>query len=289
MNISNNLLSDIKSIYCQQLVELYGTNESESLMAIIIQHFIGYTRNEMLINPNIRISESEILILKNALDDLKAMKPVQHITGLEEFLDFNISVNSDVLIPRPETEELVMLILKSENANGLKLLDVGTGSGCIAIAMYHMLSNPEIYAVDKSDDALEIAKFNANNNNAIINFKNLDVTEKQLVSNLSNFDIIVSNPPYVTNSEKILMSSNVIDYEPHIALFVPDDDPLKYYKAIIDLSCEKLKPRGRLYLEINEAMGHKLKDLLTKSGYINVLIHKDINSKDRFVTAIKME
>jgi len=243
----------------------------------------------MLMNPDIRISESEILILKNALDELKAMKPVQHITGLEEFLDFNISVNSNVLIPRPETEELVMLILKSENTNGLKLLDVGTGSGCIAIALYHMLSNPDIYAVDKSDDALEIAKFNASNNNAIINFKNLDITEKQLVSNLSNFDIIVSNPPYVTNSEKILMSSNVIDYEPHIALFVPDDDPLKYYKAIIDLSCEKLKPRGRLYLEINEAMGHKLKDLLTKSGYINVLIHKDINSKDRFVTAIKMD
>jgi hypothetical protein len=121
MDISNNLLRDIKSIYGQQLIELYGANESESLMAIIIQHFIGYTRNEMLMNPDIRISESEILILKNALDELKAMKPVQHITGLEEFLDFNISVNSNVLIPRPETEELVMLILKSENTNGLKL------------------------------------------------------------------------------------------------------------------------------------------------------------------------
>ncbi len=282
----NNLLLDLKKIYLGELKPLFGENEALQMLNILIEHFFSLTRSQQALNINYRLNESEMLSLHNAVKELKKNRPVQYITGETEFYGLRFLVNSLVLIPRQETEELVDLIVKNEKSEGLKVLDVGTGSGCIAISIAKTLYNPKVSALDISVSSLAVAQ-----NNAEINTVEVSFIEEDILNISQNaetqFDIIVSNPPYVKMSEKELMQPNVLEYEPHLALFVEDDNPLKFYKAIVNYASENLKIRGRLYFEINEALGKDVSELTKAAGFENVEIHLDINGKERMLSASK--
>lgn len=282
----NNRLADIKKIYLKELKLQFGENETVQLLNILIMHFFGLSRSQQVINPDFRINESEILSLHSAIKDLKSNKPIQYITGESEFRDLKLLVNDAVLIPRPETEELVELIINSEKEKGLKVLDIGTGSGCIAISLANELTNSKVFAIDISADTIIVARKNAELNNVELIFLEEDILEPSQNIDIQ-FDIIVSNPPYVTISEKKLMQANVLEFEPHLALFVDDENPLEFYKAIIDFSENRLKKRGRLYFEINEKFGLAISELLKTRGFVNIVLHKDINGKNRMISAMK--
>ena len=292
MDIRNNLLADLKRKYLQDLNEFYDSREAEQLLTILIEHFFGITRNELILNPDSRISESELLKLHMAVKELMQYKPVQYITGVVEFQDLKIEVSPDVLIPRPETEELVQYILQNEKASGLTVLDIGTGSGCIAISLKKLLENANVNATDISESAIIMAQKNASSNNQDIDFHVHDIlSEKELISDKNSdrilFDIIVSNPPYVTQEDKKKMHHNVIDYEPHDALFVPEDNPLLYYEAILEFSIMNLNSGGRIYFEINEGLGSQVITIFEDNGFLNVELKKDLGGKDRFVFGVK--
>lgn len=289
MDIRNNILRDLKSYFIKDLLDYYDNNEAESLVSIIIEHFIGTSRIDMAINPTLRISESEILVLHQSVKELKKMKPVQYITGVVEFQGLEIHVNNNVLIPRQETEELVNLVLRNEVDDNLEVLDIGTGSGCIAISVFKKLDNPNVSAIDISQGAIELARENAVTNNTQIDFAIHDILNShcELSIATTKFDVIISNPPYVTASDKEKMQPNVLDYEPHEALFVPENNPLIYYNAILKFAKHKLTRKGRVYFEINETYAEEVKELLIQYEYFQIVIHKDIHSKDRFISAIK--
>ncbi|MCF6170146.1 MAG: peptide chain release factor N(5)-glutamine methyltransferase [Bacteroidales bacterium] len=284
---STNKLPDLKQQYERELLVFYEKREAESLLAILIQHFFGLSRSALITKPDFRLSESEILKLHFAVKDLKKYRPVQYIVGEVEFFDLKIKVNETVLIPRPETEELVQLILDNEKKAGLHILDVGTGSGCIAIALAKNMMGVHLTAVDVSPTALEIAKENSTNNCLGVRFKEMDILNRNCWEEIGEYDLIVSNPPYVTENEKSLMKENVLNYEPHSALFVPDEAALIFYKAILGFASDHLTPGGKLYFEINEDRGKGLTGLLKKHKYKNIKVHKDIHGKDRFVSAEK--
>lgn len=282
----NNLLFDLKKIYLGELKPLFGENEALQMLNILIEHFFSLTRSQQALNINYRLNESEMLSLHNAVKELKKNRPVQYITGETEFYGLRFLVNSLVLIPRQETEELVDLIVKNEKSEGLKVLDIGTGSGCIAISIAKTLYNPKVSALDISVSALAVAQNNAEINTVEVNFIEEDILNISQNTE-TQFDIIVSNPPYVKMSEKELMQPNVLEYEPHLALFVEDDNPLKFYKAIVNYASENLKIKGRLYFEINEALGKDVSELTKAAGFENVEIHLDINGKERMLSASK--
>jgi release factor glutamine methyltransferase len=239
-------------------------------------------------NPDIRINESEILKINNKFKKIANQEPVQYVIGKTYFYNLILKVNKDVLIPRPETEELVNIIVQTyinKHDSKINILDIGTGSGCIAIALNKSLKNSDVTAIDISDKALNIAKFNNNSNNTNVHFKLINILDKQALTKLGFFDIIVSNPPYVLEKEKSLMEKKVLDFEPPLALFVSNEDPLIYYKAIINFALEHLNPNGKLFFEINENYGEELKTLLTLHQYKNISLLKDINNKNRFIIA----
>ena len=276
----------MKKIYLGELKPLFGENEALQMLNILIEHFFSLTRSQQALNINYRLNESEMLSLHNAVKELKKNRPVQYITGETEFYGLRFLVNSLVLIPRQETEELVDLIVKNEKSEGLKVLDIGTGSGCIAISIAKTLYNPKVSALDISVSALAVAQNNAEINTVEVNFIEEDILNISQNTE-TQFDIIVSNPPYVKMSEKELMQPNVLEYEPHLALFVEDDNPLKFYKAIVNYASENLKIKGRLYFEINEALGKDVSELTKAADFENVEIHLDINGKERMLSASK--
>jgi len=196
-------------------------------------------------------------------------------------------VNKAVLIPRPETEELVQLIIDNEKQRDLNILDIGTGSGCIAIALKKNIPFAQLFGIDISDAAIELASGNAENNELNIALKELNILDQMQWDLLGQFDIIVSNPPYVTHAEKSKMDKNVLDYEPHQALFVADNDALVFYEAILGFSENHLRQNGKIYFEINEAKGNEIVDLAKLKNFVNVKLHKDINGKNRFVSGSK--
>ncbi len=292
MEIQDNLLANLKKNYFKDLLKLYNKNEAEQLLTILIEHFFGITRVQLIMKSDIRISESEILMLHMAVKELKKYKPIQYITGMAEFHDLKFKVNPDVLIPRPETEELVQLISILEKHKGLTVLDIGTGSGCIAISLSKLLSSATVHASDISETAIRVASSNAIINNQEVNFHNHDILDiKQSIRNKNGipimFDIIISNPPYVTQDDKNKMQSNVIDYEPHNALFISDDKPLVYYDAIIQFAKKQLVSGGRIYFEINESLGTQMVTLLKNNNFVHVELKKDLNGRDRFVNGVK--
>ncbi|PLX03380.1 MAG: peptide chain release factor N(5)-glutamine methyltransferase [Marinilabiliales bacterium] len=282
----SNKLNELKSLYLESLYPIYTSEEALQIINILINKYFGLSRVDQALDPDLKLSESEMLSLHFAVKQLKKNVPLQYITGEAYFLDLKLKVNNNVLIPRPETEELVNLIVEKESGKKLSLIDIGTGSGCIAIALSKKLNDSTVYALDISKEALEVAKFNARTNNVNIQFVEDDVLSSKYTFD-SKFDFIVSNPPYVRNIEKQQMKPNVLDNEPHIALFVNDNDPLKYYAAILEFSKLNLKTGGRLYFEINEALGKKLMELVLGYSYAKVKLHKDINNKDRILTAEK--
>jgi len=269
-----NLVDDLSSLYSKE--------EATSIARMVFKEKLGIRRTDIAIEPELQITQNDVEKIKRISRKLMQGFPVQQVLGFADFYGIRLKVNKFTLIPRPETEELIQWIIEeSSNKKGLKILDVGTGSGCIAIALAKGLHNSQVQAVDISTGALKIAGFNAKINDVSIDFKRTDILQKSNRDNLGKFDIIVSNPPYVTEKEMALMHTNVLDHEPHSALFVPDGDPLLFYNVISEFGLKHLNTGGKIYFEINEAYGSEIKELLEYKGFNNVCIRKDLNGKDR--------
>lgn len=253
---------------------------------MLFEHFLGWNTAHFLAFKNSTINQSDLLKFNFAIKDLRNGKPIQYIIGNVEFCDAVLSVSPDVLIPRPETAELVYLIADNEKERSPQhILDLCTGSGCIAIALAKAFPSAMVFAFDISAEAMAVAQKNAECNHANVSFLIADILREENPAGES-YDIIVSNPPYVRDMEKTMMNRNVLDYEPHLALFVPDDDPLIFYRHIAEFATKHLKTGGKLYLEINEALGNETAALLEKQGY-RCIVHKDSFGKDRMIEAVK--
>ncbi len=277
-------IKDTIQLFRDELKNLYSAEEIENFIFFSMNEYLGFTRRHLQLKANQSLGEKETERFKTILSQLKNHKPIQYILGHTEFYGLKIRLNEHVLIPRPETEELVEEILQAiDGKSELNILDIGTGSGCIAIALKKHLPEANISAIDISDEALLIAKTNAILNHTKINFLQGDIlnTESGKQNPKYRIDIIVSNPPYVRISEKEKMSKNVLDYEPHIALFVEDKNPLLFYNSIADFALKNLSANGKLYFEINEALGSDVKKLLEEKGFKNVEVKKDMSGKDR--------
>lgn len=284
MKVPSNLVRDIRNYYCEQLCSIYDKNESNTLILILFEYYFNINRIKMSLEPELRLSESEMLKLHFAVKDLLKNKPIQYIIGETEFCDLKFKVNENVLIPRPETSELVRLIANSHQPSTISnILDIGTGSGCIAISLAKMIPQSNVYALDISEKALDVAKENAINNNVNITFIQDDILTKTQTLTQTKFDIIVSNPPYVRELEKVDMHNNILQWEPHNALFVSDEDPLIFYRSILEFSKKHLKENGEIWFEINEYLGKEMKALCEEVGLSNIEIYKDFRDKERFL------
>ena len=273
-------VSNIIPYYIKQLNGIVQEREIISLAYISIDFLLGYNRSDCIIHSDKDITSEVSDKIKQIIADLKTNKPIQHIIGETEFYELKFNVNEHTLIPRPETEELVKWILQHEFTSAL---DIGTGSGCIAIALRKNKS-AEISAIDVSESALLVAKENAKINEVEINFLLQDILK---TTTLPKIDVIISNPPYVLNREKELMLANVLDNEPHLALFVPNNNPLLFYKKIADLAFKSLSKNGLLFFEINERFGKQTVAMLNAIGFVDIELKKDINDKDRMIKAKK--
>lgn len=256
----------------------YDPNEAENLVNWLLEHHLGLRRVDMM-----HFLEEDKLpeALKADFEKLKSGMPIQYILGHGPFYGRDFLVTADTLIPRNETEELVHLIIKENPQPNLKILDVGTGTGCIPISLSLELKSPEVIAIDISEKALEVASENAENLHSKVDFSKCDILKE--MPPVEELDILVSNPPYIPIEEKGQMHNNVLDYEPELALFVSDEDPLIFYRTISEKGKKLLKPTGKIYFEINERFGKAVVELLLTQGYQNVRIIKDLNGKDRMV------
>jgi release factor glutamine methyltransferase len=270
---------DVLPYFLSELTSFYSKDEAESMAFWSIHSVSNLSRSEYLLASNTLLSAQDNNLYQDIVSRLKKHEPLQYVLGESEFYGLTMKVNSDCLIPRPETEELVSWILKHNFKN---VVDIGTGSGCIAITLAKY-SDAQITAYDVSSDALNIAKENAKLNQVNVEFVKHDIFEE--IDLKKSFDLIVSNPPYVLGSEKKLMNRNVLDYEPHLALFVSDDDALLYYQRIIEFSKAHLTNEGLLFFEINEQKGLEIKKLLEKNEFTDILIKKDMQGKNRMVKA----
>jgi release factor glutamine methyltransferase len=262
----------------------YPESEISGFVRIITEHITNRPYPRALLAAEEFTAEQNGK-LEQILDRLKTFEPIQYIIGDTEFFGLSILVNKATLIPRPETEELVELIINENMASGLKALDIGTGSGAIAVALAKYLHDSTVSAWDFSQGALDIAKQNAERNSVSVEFSDIDVLASYPTN--TNYDIIVSNPPYVLESEKQAMEQNVLAYEPHSALFVPDDNALLFYERIADIALAVLNQGGKLYFEINQAKGQEMVSLLKGKGFVNVSLFQDLCKRDRMVRAVK--
>ncbi len=269
-----------------RLTPIYGDGEAKAMVRLIFHSLKGWNLTDMVIHADNPVSEYLVEKCDDIVARLLEHEPIQYILGETYFYGMNLKVNRSTLIPRPETEELVDMIVKENNdIKDLSILDIGTGSGAIAIALSRNLPFSQVSAIDISSEAIVTAKENAENLHAKIDFNEDDVFKYEPETNA--FDIIVSNPPYIDNSEKADMESNVLDYEPHSALFVPDDNPLVYYTRIAEIALNALKKYGKLYFEINPHHAYDLKTYLEKENFTEVSIVKDTYGKDRFIKCCK--
>ena len=302
-------MKDITTHIQKTLNTLYPPEEINCFSRLIFSHVCGLSYNQQILCKDKQICEKEKEEIFAIVKRLKEMEPLQYILGETEFYSLPIKVNPSVLIPRPETEELVDIIIKetlhtptaintvspellSDNMPQTshphyRILDIGTGSGCIAIALAKHIPGAKVTAIDISDEALKTAKENAKLNNTNIRFIKADILNYPAAMELitDNFNIIVSNPPYITNKEKNFMNENVLNYEPHSALFVPDGNPLLFYNAIADYASKKLLPDGMLYFEINANYYKETNEMLRKKGFDETKIFRDLSGKNRFISA----
>lgn len=276
-------VSTLKHTIQEELKDVYPVQEIHNFFVLLSEAYLKMSRLDIVMNPDTVVSAAILTKFTEAFKRLKAYEPIQYIIGETEFFDLNFKVTPDVLIPRPETEDLVRWIIQDQHKTNLDVLDLCTGSGCIAISLSKYLKDATVSALDISTSALAIAKENAENNNANIHFLLKDILASDSLP--QHYDVIVSNPPYVRNLEKDLMSNNVLEHEPHLALFVEDDNPLIFYSKIISLSKMHLKPNGTLYLEINEFLGEATQALLDSDSFTNIELKKDIFGKDRMLKA----
>ena len=283
--------------FITELRPIYDAGEAESFFYLILEEKQKLKRIDLALHPELNLSEDEIVVWNSILEQLKLEIPIQYLLGKTSFYGLDFEVNENVLIPRPETEELVEWIiqdnLKIERFKNLKILDIGTGSGCIAISLAKNLPNAKVYAIDVSEKALATAKKNAVLNEVNVTFVNQNILEVVSLSQVEGleqqFDIIVSNPPYVRNLEKEEIKKNVLDNEPHLALFVEDNDALIFYTKIAELAKENLSENGELYFEINQYLGKEMIDLLENLNFKQIELRKDIYGNDRMVRGTKYD
>lgn len=279
-------LKDLKKELFEELSSVFDTSEIETFFYRLIDHQLGLSKIDMVLNPDVAITAKDDTFFKTAIRELKNEKPIQYIIGSTEFYGLNFKVTESTLIPRPETEELVDWILKDNlNKTGLSVLDVGTGSGCIPISLAKHLSDSSVATIDVSSEAIKVAKDNANTHQVAVKFINQDILNYTDVS--EKYDVIVSNPPYVRHLEKQEIKKNVLAYEPHLALFVADDDALIFYKKIAELALESLIENGALYFEINQYLGQETVSLVKNLGFSSVELRKDLSGNDRMLKAVK--
>lgn len=280
-------LKDLHQYSFSSLISLYPEIEAKNLTYMALSNIFNFSRYQIHLNFDKTVDEDQYAKIKNIVDELKQYKPIQYIFKETEFYNCRINVSEDVLIPRPETEELVDWIIQDQNNDEIEILDIGTGSGCIAISLAKNLSSSKVTAIDISPNAIDVAKRNAKANNVEIIFLELDLFNIQDELQAIKFDIIVSNPPYVRECEKKMMQSNVLNWEPEISLFVPDENPLLFYNIIIPFAATSLKSKGLIYLEINENYPEEVKEVLMNHDFSSVEIRKDISGKFRMIKASK--
>jgi release factor glutamine methyltransferase len=281
-----------------QLYEMYDDREAANIADMVIEHITGFRKIDRLIDKQVPVTKKQIQLLNDYTFQLLQHKPVQYVLQEAWFGGVKFCVDETVLIPRPETEELVEWIIKDVSGSQFPvsgsftarytspaILDIGTGSGCLAVTLKKNLPLAEVHALDISEGALNIAKQNAAAQQTEINFHLLNILDENKWSKLAAFDIVVSNPPYVTQSEALAMHKNVLQHEPHIALFVPDEDALLFYRTIATFGLQHLNAHGKLFFEINETLGKEVHDLLSQYGYKNIELKKDLQGKDRIVKA----
>jgi len=278
-------IKEYKTKFIAELLPFYDEMEAESFFYLILENQRQLRRIDLALNIDLLFSKEEILIWNAILEKLQLEIPIQYILGTTHFYGLKFNVNENVLIPRPETEELVEWIISSTaklpNFKNIKILDIGTGSGCIAISLAKNIPNAEVSAIDISDKALAVAKENADLNKVAIAFIQRNILETNDLE--QQFDIIVSNPPYVRNLEKAEIKSNVLANEPHLALFVADDDALIFYRKITELATKNLSPEGKLFFEINQYLAKETVELLEKMHFKNSELRKDIYGNDRMI------
>ena len=291
------LIKKNKNNFHEQLDALFGQDEVESFYFILTEYLYGLKRIDLALSPNFQISEEEVQKWEAIISELKTEKPIQYIIGETWFYDSKFFVNEHTLIPRPETEELVDWIVskfpKTQNPKAITVLDIGTGTGCIPISIKKNIPQAEVFAIDISEEALKVAKRNAVENKVEVNFILQNILEVENLSlslraesrslNSGKFDVIVSNPPYVRNLEKQEIKKNVLEYEPHLALFVEDNDALLFYRKIAQLAKESLTEYGLLFFEINQYLGKETVELLEQLGFQNIELKKDIYGNDRMI------
>ena len=290
MNIASNKLSDLYKFYKTELLQVYDEEELYAIFELVCEHYIRYSKTDIKLKFNENLNQSDVLKIYDTAKALKTGAPIQYILGETDFYNLKFNVNSDTLIPRPETEELIDIILKSPKTNKIfqtnSILDIGTGTGCIAITLKKNVPNSKVTGIDISEKALQVAKSNAIKNSVVVDFLNLDIlsTNQQLYT----YNIIISNPPYVLNSEAKQMDTRVLEYEPHVALFVEDNDPIIFYKRIIDLCNLHLDDNGFLYFELNPLYAIYVINYANASKIFNFTeVLNDMSGKQRFLIAQK--
>lgn len=278
-------IKEITSLIKESIGPLVGDNEARHFVWLLFDYLRGYSRTDLILKTDELLKPDEVAFVTSALERLRNGEPIQYVLGQTEFLGLTFKVDERVLIPRPETEELVEWILSDIENDKVAILDIGTGSGCIPITLKSNLPNANIEAWDVSIDALNLARENALLNKTTVNFKCVDVLGSSIETAL-HFDVVVSNPPYVLTDEKLQMAVNVLNYEPHLALFVENHESLVFYNAIASLSKSILKAGGKLYFEINRAFGNEVVEMLQLQGYEAVVLRKDLSGNDRMVRAV---
>ncbi|WP_316737234.1 peptide chain release factor N(5)-glutamine methyltransferase [Pedobacter aquatilis] len=275
-------IKDLEKQYIQSLSDLYGAEEAKALFNLSISNTLKLTQSEILLKQDKVLTVKQSDKLLKILEDLKTGKPIQHILGETFFYNLPFKVNENVLVPRPETEELVDWIIHEVKDSKRNLLDIGTGSGCIAVSLKKNLEHLDVSAIDVSGKALKVAQDNAKLNKVDVNFIEADILN---YNSNEIYDIIVSNPPYIRELEKAEMHKNVLEHEPHNALFVPDENPLIFYSAIADFAIKNLNPSGYLFFEINEFLWEETLQILIDKQFKNIELKKDMQGKDRMIMA----
>lgn len=281
MKNSKDLFEDLR----KQLTRVEEADELDSIVYFMLEDLAGISRSDVFIQREVSVTSEKLILLQDAIKRINAGEPVQYITGKAHFYGKLFQVNPAVLIPRPETEELVREAIRQSDLRPGKILDIGTGSGCIAIMLANNLPEKKVIACDVSDTALAVAMDNAKTLCVRVQFKKVDILKEPIAE--QGLDLIISNPPYIAVSEKAAMENNVLQHEPHVALFVPDNDPLIFYKAIAEKGFAALRPGGSVMVEINERFGNATADVFHEKGFTDVRIIKDMQNKDRIVRAVK--
>ncbi|MBK6521295.1 MAG: peptide chain release factor N(5)-glutamine methyltransferase [Bacteroidia bacterium] len=286
MRVAGNKVKHLVSFFQSELSKLYSKDEINELSFRVFEHFLNFKREDLLLREEELINQSELLLIYDAVKELATAKPLQYVLGEAYFYKYTFEVNEHVLIPRPETEELVEIIYKENKEFTGSILDMGTGSGCIPISLKCLLPKAKVEACDISDEALALAKRNAERNKAEVMFFKDNILE--FASHTLHYDIIVSNPPYIKLSESDQIHDNVKKHEPHLALFVDGNDAIVFYKKIIDLCETNLNSRGKLYFELNPLTAHDVKAYAeSKKLFTTIELKKDLSGNLRFLKAVK--